>query len=204
MRPSAFFRGAAASLIVSAALATPVAAFALEPAITSTGQAVTSSNTSEVAASEKTTQEGAVQPTQASVTDGATSRASANASEKSQTQTAATSTQATADSSQQTAATTQDDSSKPQDATESSGEESLDGKSYVIQNDHNGTRGVMDVNCGSKSNEANVQLYESNGTAAQRWRFRGNGDGSYTILNQGSGKALDVAYGNAKSGGNVW
>lgn len=203
MRPSAFFRGAAASLIVSAALATPVAAFAIEPASSTDEAAAPALNTSVADASEQATLETVAQPAQTPATDGATTQKSTNASEIDQTSTAAASTHATTDSFQQ-ATITQDDSSKSHGVTEPSEGESLDGKSYVIQNDNNGTRGVMDVSCGSKSNEANVQLYESNGTAAQRWRFRSNGDGSYAILNQGSGKALDVAYGSYKNGGNVW
>ena len=83
-------------------------------------------------------------------------------------------------------------------------EESLEGETFVIQNEHDGTRGVVDVSAGSRDDGANVQLYESNGTAAQQWTFERNDDGSYTIRNANSGKALDVACAQFKDGGNVW
>lgn len=80
----------------------------------------------------------------------------------------------------------------------------LAGNTFVIQNDHNGTRGVVDVAGGSHANGANVQLYESNGTAAQQWKFVLNSDGSYTIKNVNSGKVLDVYGASFKDGTNVW
>ncbi|HJA01653.1 MAG TPA: RICIN domain-containing protein, partial [Candidatus Collinsella stercoripullorum] len=55
-----------------------------------------------------------------------------------------------------------------------------------------GSRKVLDVASGSKSDGANVQIYASNATSAQRWRVSHDGDGYVTLVNVGSGKALDV------------
>lgn len=63
---------------------------------------------------------------------------------------------------------------------------------------------VLDVSAASMDNGANVQLYEYNGTAAQKWRVSVGSDGYATISNIGSGKVLDVANGSAYSGSNVW
>lgn len=63
---------------------------------------------------------------------------------------------------------------------------------------------VLDVSAASMDDGANVQLYEYNGTAAQKWHVLVDGDGYATIFNIGSGKVLDVANGSANSGSNVW
>lgn len=52
---------------------------------------------------------------------------------------------------------------------------------------------VLDVSSGSFNNCANVQIYESNDTAAQRFYFERDAEGFYTITNLGSGKVLDLA-----------
>lgn len=65
-------------------------------------------------------------------------------------------------------------------------------------------RMVIDVASGSLSNGANVQLYSSNGTNAQRWSVEKDDVGYLTITNVASGKALEVADGSASSGANVW
>lgn len=62
---------------------------------------------------------------------------------------------------------------------------------------------VLDVNGGSYSSGANVQLYTKNGTGAQKWKLTRNSDGTYTILNAQSELALDVKSGSAKAGANV-
>lgn len=74
---------------------------------------------------------------------------------------------------------------------------------YVIQSALNG-RFVLDVAAGSKENGANVQLYESNVTPAQKWRVSEDEDGYITITNIASGKVLDVSGGSDCSGANVW
>ncbi len=62
---------------------------------------------------------------------------------------------------------------------------------------------VLDVASGSTSDGANVQVWESNGTAAQKFRFECGSDGFYTITNLKSGKALDCASGNLVPGANA-
>ncbi|MBQ8985528.1 RICIN domain-containing protein [Candidatus Saccharibacteria bacterium] len=62
---------------------------------------------------------------------------------------------------------------------------------------------VIDVTWGSTANGANVQLYTSNNTGAQRWKIESDGEGSYSIINAASGKALDVVGGGIWNGTNV-
>lgn len=57
-----------------------------------------------------------------------------------------------------------------------------------------------DVTSGSTSNEAKVQSYHHNGTAAQIWKITTDSDGYSTIINVGSGKALDVPEGTVANG----
>ncbi|WP_270405292.1 RICIN domain-containing protein [Candidatus Collinsella stercoripullorum] len=66
-----------------------------------------------------------------------------------------------------------------------------------------GSRKVLDVASGSKSDGANVQIYSSNATSAQRWRVSHDGGGYVTLVNAGSGKALDVSAGRTAPGTNV-
>ena len=54
------------------------------------------------------------------------------------------------------------------------------------------SQAVLDIRGASINNTANVQLYTSNDTNAQKFRVTYAGDGWYTILNDNSGKALDV------------
>lgn len=61
---------------------------------------------------------------------------------------------------------------------------------------------VIDIKNGSRSNGANVQLYKSNGTNAQKFRFE-YVDGYYQIINIGSGKAIDIEDGNIAPSTNV-
>ena len=72
---------------------------------------------------------------------------------------------------------------------------------YVIG--EKGSRQVLDVANGSKSDGANVQVYQSNMTAAQRWQVTHDAKGYLILSNTGSGKVLDVSGGNATSGQNV-
>jgi beta-N-acetylglucosaminidase len=66
------------------------------------------------------------------------------------------------------------------------------------------TQFVLDVAGGSSANGANVQIYQSNNTFAQKFNvvFDAN-TGYYTITNVMSGKALDVAGAGTWSGANV-
>ena len=63
---------------------------------------------------------------------------------------------------------------------------------------------VVDISGGSAADQANVQLYQSNGTNAQKFKFTHAGNGWYKIQNVGSGKVLDVSGGSRASGTNVW
>lgn len=62
---------------------------------------------------------------------------------------------------------------------------------------------VLDVKSASSSNGANIQLYSSNGTGAQKWKVGRNADGTYTFRNAANGKALDVKSASAVAGANV-
>ena len=62
---------------------------------------------------------------------------------------------------------------------------------------------VLDVDCASFDNSANVQIYENNGSVAQRFYFeRVDGD-YYVITNLGSGKVLELAGGGIVPSTNV-
>lgn len=67
----------------------------------------------------------------------------------------------------------------------------------------NASRKVWDVAGGSSSNGANVQMYYSNMTKAQRWLVHEDENGFLTFENTGSGLVLDVSGGIAESGRNV-
>ena len=62
---------------------------------------------------------------------------------------------------------------------------------------------VFDVSGGSGSDGANVQVWQNNDSGAQKWIFSRNGDGSYTIVNAASNKALDIRDARTDSGTNV-
>lgn len=62
---------------------------------------------------------------------------------------------------------------------------------------------AIDVANASYASGANVQVFQSNNSGAQKWNVIRNSDGTYTIVNAASGKALDVAGGSAYSGANV-
>ncbi|MDO5415378.1 MAG: RICIN domain-containing protein [Bacillota bacterium] len=63
---------------------------------------------------------------------------------------------------------------------------------------------VMDVSGGSIADTANIQLYSSNDTSAQRFIVTYIGDGYYNIVNEKSRKSIDVANGSNKAGANLW
>lgn len=73
---------------------------------------------------------------------------------------------------------------------------------YVIRSGLS-RRQVLDVSGGSKDNSANIQIYESNTTAAQKWKVTHDEKGYLTFINMGSGKALDVVNGLGNFGNNV-
>ena len=64
-------------------------------------------------------------------------------------------------------------------------------------------RMVADVADGSAANGANVRIWGSNATPAQRWRVTHDRAGYVTLTSAKSGLALDVADGSASAGANV-
>ena len=85
---------------------------------------------------------------------------------------------------------------------EQSGRVLRDGNVYLFRSSLSYVK-VLDVYGGSRSNEANVQLYDSNMTKGQQWRVSYDSIGYATFTNVGSGKVLDVYGGDASSGANV-
>ncbi len=65
------------------------------------------------------------------------------------------------------------------------------------------SRQVIDVESGSNNDGANVQIYETNTTKAQKWEVVHDEKGYITFINAGSGKVLDVASGYNVAGTNV-
>lgn len=59
---------------------------------------------------------------------------------------------------------------------------------------------VTDVTSASTANGARVQLYSSNNTNVQKYRFESIGNGTYKIVNINSGKVLDVSSGSTANG----
>ncbi|NMM94993.1 RICIN domain-containing protein [Bifidobacterium oedipodis] len=58
----------------------------------------------------------------------------------------------------------------------------------------------VDIPSASTANSTATQIWQYGTEAAQRFRFTRHSDGSYSIVNVHSGKALDVRYGSAKAG----
>ncbi len=82
------------------------------------------------------------------------------------------------------------------------GDAAEDGKVYTIT-PANAPLSCLDVSGGSVKNCANVQLYESNGSDAQRFLFREQ-NGVWKITCYKGGKCLDVSGGSKEDGANVW
>lgn len=61
----------------------------------------------------------------------------------------------------------------------------------------------LDVAGGSTEAGANIQIYTSNGTAAQQWQVKAVGNGYYTLTSKASGMVLDTYRNNPPSGQNV-
>ena len=62
---------------------------------------------------------------------------------------------------------------------------------------------ALDMAGGSTSAGGNAQVYQSNGSVAQKWVVTHVGNGTYTIKNAKSGLYLEVAGGSTAKGGNV-
>jgi beta-N-acetylglucosaminidase len=81
-------------------------------------------------------------------------------------------------------------------------ERTLADGTYVIGSVPSGR--VLDVVGGSNANQANVQLYDSNNTYAQRFQIAyDTKTGYYTIINVQAARALDVAGAATNNGANV-
>lgn len=63
---------------------------------------------------------------------------------------------------------------------------------------------VIDQSGAGTGDKVNVQIYESNGTAAQKWILQKASGNTYRIYSVNSGKVIDVANGSMRSGANVW
>lgn len=77
---------------------------------------------------------------------------------------------------------------------------------YVIGSGLDSTK-VIDVVGGNKESGTNVQIFESNGTDAQKWEVIWHEEGTsgyYTIGVAGTGLVLDVENADAHNGANVW
>ena len=95
------------------------------------------------------------------------------------------------------------DDESPELKANSGSEYPADGD-YVIRSTL-GDRSVLDVSGGSADDGANVQIYQYNGTNAQRWHLAASdkGEGLFTIASLVSGKVLDVAAAGTYDGANV-
>ncbi len=78
------------------------------------------------------------------------------------------------------------------------------GSTYVLVNPNSNK--ALDVYSASTSDGALVDLWDQNGTVAQKWTITSNGDGTYTVVNPNSGKALDVYHSSTADGGvvDIW
>ena len=74
---------------------------------------------------------------------------------------------------------------------------------YVIHSKVNENY-VVDVKGASRSNKANIQLYTSNNTNAQKFKFEKIGNDIYKITNVGSSKVIDNSGGRVRNGNNLW
>lgn len=84
---------------------------------------------------------------------------------------------------------------------ENVGQELKDG-TYCVSTALNQSK-VLDVAAGSMDNGANIQLYQSNGTDAQKFELKYLGNGYYSIICAKSKKSLDVYAAGTSNGTNV-
>ena len=89
-----------------------------------------------------------------------------------------------------------------QDACAAAHKSDIQDGTYYIGSSKNAAF-VLDVTSGSKKNSANIQLYRSNKTNAQRWMVSHDSKGYVTFTNVGSNKVIDVAGANASAGTNI-
>lgn len=73
-------------------------------------------------------------------------------------------------------------------------------QSSTIASVSNGDR-LLDVEGASRDNVAHVVTYTANGGANQHWHLDASGPGTFTVVNEESGKCLDVHNGTSASAG---
>ena len=84
--------------------------------------------------------------------------------------------------------------------SEGTGISTLDNGIYIIESALN-TNKVLDVPGGNSSNGINLQIYDSNGTNAQKWQLSYVGNGIYKVVSlKDLTKSLDVAGGSVSKG----
>lgn len=201
----------ATGMVSAAVMAAPAIALAAEqdPAIESSQQAaMVAADTTDVKAATETgadVQE-AQPPESVEVAAGTKSYVPVTASQVSGA--TAPSVETTPDAAGDTPDATGEIPTTPDDTAPVEDDGVADG-TYVIQSGVGATK-VLDVASGSSADRANVQTYDSNMSAAQRWTIThevkdGRRTGYVTIsAGTSSGKVLDVAGGTAVSGTNVW
>lgn len=82
-------------------------------------------------------------------------------------------------------------------------EKTIEDGMYILRSNINNNY-VIDVKEGSKENSANIQLYYSNGTNAQKFQIKYLNNGYYEIESVVSGKMLDVANAGMIAETNIW
>ncbi len=78
------------------------------------------------------------------------------------------------------------------------------GATYVLVNPNSNK--ALDVYSSATADGSLVDLWDQNGTGAQKWTITSNGDGTYTLVNPNSNKALDVYHSSTADGGvvDIW
>lgn len=161
-------------------------------------------------------------PNTTAVNQASTEAAAQNAESATQGDASAASTQSTQAASstqptEKTQAAETGDTSKPaqQDQTAPATQpaapkyvKTVEDGTYVIASHQNGFK-VLDVSGGSAKSKANIQLYDANGSNAQKfdvkWVASDDEDGGYyLIVNKGSGKVVDICGGKDANGTNIW
>lgn len=90
----------------------------------------------------------------------------------------------------------------PAPATKTGFTKTVESGTYVIASALNGFK-MLDVTGASTKDSANIELYEANGSDAQKFVVTWNDDGYYTIMNKKSGKYLDAASAGTANGTNI-
>lgn len=78
-------------------------------------------------------------------------------------------------------------------------EKAIDEGTYYIKSAIDESK-VIDVKAGSVDNKAAIQIYNNNGSDAQKWLIQKNSDNTYTIKSKKSGKVLDIVNGGTSRG----